>query len=183
MENLGPVGSKNAFHFEFSLYKVDEEADILLLQAGDVVGPVDDPVEDSMLGEQPDHPAQLGSVLEVGVQLKLRPDLTETWHLEKLCDANPRQRLIFTLADIFVTDSRFSQSLAFSQSSPMVFFLLESYQTTLCAPAAVGAMETTIAVIVVAGRADSAVDRRHSFPPASYGEYSDQMYVRYFLVG
>ena len=83
MENLGPVGSKNVFQFEFSLYKVDEEADILLLQAGDVVGPVDDPVEDSMLGEQPDHPAQLGSVLEVGVQLMLPRNLTETWHLKE----------------------------------------------------------------------------------------------------
>ena len=112
------MGSKDIFDLEFSLHKADEKSDILFFKAGDVVGPVDDPLKDALPGQQPDHPAQLRSVLEVGVQLMLPRDLTETWHLIKIGDTS-KQILLFTFADIFVTSSCFSQSLAFSQSSAM----------------------------------------------------------------
>ena len=88
------MGSKDTFHFELRLHKVDEEADILFLQTGDVVGPVDDPVEDALLDQQPDHPAQLRPVLEVGVQLILPRDITETWNLKKEVTINTNMNMI-----------------------------------------------------------------------------------------
>ena len=49
----------------------EEEADVLLLEGGDVVRPVDDPLQDLARGDETDHPAELSPVLEVRVQLVL----------------------------------------------------------------------------------------------------------------
>ena len=60
---------------QFLLDLAEEEADVLLLEGGDVVGPVDDAIKNFSLGHQPDHPAELRPVLQVVVQLVLSSDV------------------------------------------------------------------------------------------------------------
>ena len=82
LENLTSVFSpEQVGQLEFLLDVAEEGADVLLLEGGDVVRPVDDPLQDLSRGDEPDHPAELRPVLQVRVQLVLIRDLTETWNL------------------------------------------------------------------------------------------------------
>ena len=72
LENLTSVLSpKQVGQLQFFLDMAEEEADVLLLEGGDVVRPVDDPLQDLSRGDEPDHPAELRPILEVRVQLVL----------------------------------------------------------------------------------------------------------------
>ena len=70
VESLASVISpEQVRELKFFLDVAEEEADVLLLESGDVVRPVDDPLQDLSLGDEPDHPAELRPVLEIHVQL------------------------------------------------------------------------------------------------------------------
>ena len=70
VESLASVLSpEQARQLEFFFDVAEEEADVLLLEGGDVVRPVDDPLQDLARGDEPDHPAELRPVLEIHVQL------------------------------------------------------------------------------------------------------------------
>ena len=70
VESLASVISpEQVGELKFLLHVAEEETDVLLLEGGDVVRPVDDPLQDLSLGDEPDHPAELRPVLQVHVQL------------------------------------------------------------------------------------------------------------------
>ena len=72
VESLASViPPKQVRELKFLLDMAEEEADVLLLEGGDVVRSVDDPLQDLSLGNKPDHPAEFRPVLEVRVQLVL----------------------------------------------------------------------------------------------------------------
>ena len=84
VESLASVFSpKQVGELEFFFDVAEEEADVLLLEEGDVVRPVDDPLQDLARGDdddddddddlargdESDHTAELRPVLEVHVHL------------------------------------------------------------------------------------------------------------------
>ena len=70
VESLASVFSpEQVRQLKFLLDMAEEETDVLLLEGGDVVRPVDDPLQDLARGDEPDHTAELRPVLEVHVQL------------------------------------------------------------------------------------------------------------------
>ena len=70
VESLASVFSpEQVRQLKFLLHVAEEETDVLLLEGGDVVRPVDDPLQDLARGDEPDHTAELRPVLEVHVQL------------------------------------------------------------------------------------------------------------------
>ena len=70
VESLASVISpKQVSELQFFLDMAEKETDVLLLEGGDVVRPVDDPLQDLARGDEPDHPAELRPVLEIHVQL------------------------------------------------------------------------------------------------------------------
>ena len=72
VESLASVFSpEQVGQLEFFFDLAEEETDVLLLEGGDVVRPVNNPLQDLSLGDEPDHPAEFGPVLQVRVQLVL----------------------------------------------------------------------------------------------------------------
>ena len=70
LENLTSVFSpEQVGQLEFFFDVAEEAADVLLLEGGDVVRPVDDPLQDLSRGDEADHPAELRPVLEIHVEL------------------------------------------------------------------------------------------------------------------
>ena len=72
VESLASVISpEQVRELKFLLDLAEEETDVLLLEGGDVVRPVNNPLQDLSLGDKADHTAELRPVFEVRVQLVL----------------------------------------------------------------------------------------------------------------